>query len=695
MPIKKRKPDYIVDSMTLPTRNVYSIKIDLRGAKSNAIDKQISYDVDDKIVKTHILYDENTTIDLDAFSANVYRDFTERAHYAFYPTREKIGNGNTDGDLTTTSIDHLANVTDYINRNMDDFDRKNELIDEIKKRLSEYDISQPIQFGRDTLKSISIENFMPFNGRFDLQLDDASYVVVGNNRAGKSSFFDAIVMGLYGKTTRKIRTDDGYIHEGKNKSVLRIGIGDETIERVLTPKKSSVRFRDIVKKSSAQDEINDYVGVGFDDFLDIVYIPQGKIDDIVLRTSTKLKKMVSRWFGLDVWDSVYADLMGEYKSKLNEIALCERLIDANTVSDDYQPKTMADVKKLIKQRDAIRFDYDDERHRLLTSILRHADNVQMDCVDDHTDAIRQCRERLSAIDSVDRLRATFNGDCPIDGCECPRRDEIDFKVEKSNCMSELKSELRQLERGQKKYDMMVMRQNEIEEMLAECGLSRIEDVKNEIDEHVRVFAKKQVEKDKLSEKIGEIESEIRHEKMRLEKYNRAKREYDEHSDDKLLLERLLAITGKDGVQYQQLKSLLNEIENLTNEILTRLKMPFKIGFRFGVELRNGNVNNDIQIAVVENGNERYLAQDSGGGRTLIAVAMRIAVARYFGCPILFFDEVCGQLDDENTDGLSMLLANIHEFGIKQMFLISHQENVRDTFGRFLTVTKTKNGSTIG
>jgi DNA repair exonuclease SbcCD ATPase subunit len=103
--------------------------------------------------------------------------------------------------------------------------------------------------------------------------------------------------------------------------------------------------------------------------------------------------------------------------------------------------------------------------------------------------------------------------------------------------------------------------------------------------------------------------------------------------------------------------------------------------------RGMRVSDKLTVRVRDAGHLQSFDQDSGGGKALLAFAVRVALARFLGASVLFLDEVCAELDDEN---LKLLVETIHklpEFGFRQVFVISHRREVAEAMPRNIVVTR--------
>jgi len=173
--------------------------------------------------------------------------------------------------------------------------------------------------------------------------------------------------------------------------------------------------------------------------------------------------------------------------------------------------------------------------------------------------------------------------------------------------------------------------------------------------------------------------------------------------------------GRDGIPTMQLENALAEVEAGANTVLGMIEAPHRVAFSFQRELkvledscrecgatfdksskrcdycgeeRHNKRSEDISLEITDsNGRTQDFSQDSSGGRALAALALRVALAQRFGFNVLFLDEVCGSLDDENLDMLIRLLKRLSGMGFDQVFVISHRQRVRELLDRLIVVER--------
>jgi hypothetical protein len=110
---------------------------------------------------------------------------------------------------------------------------------------------------------------------------------------------------------------------------------------------------------------------------------------------------------------------------------------------------------------------------------------------------------------------------------------------------------------------------------------------------------------------------------------------------------------------------------------------------------------DLSCVLTIGGREVPLASDSGGGRTLVALAVRFAAARLVAsargvsADMLILDEPFAALDGAALeDALRLVTGVLGAYGVRQAFLISHLPGVQDVAGDLVTVVRDGSTSSV-
>ena len=158
--------------------------------------------------------------------------------------------------------------------------------------------------------------------------------------------------------------------------------------------------------------------------------------------------------------------------------------------------------------------------------------------------------------------------------------------------------------------------------------------------------------------------------------------------------------GKKGIQALLIEVALPEIEVEANELLGRMtdnRMHVKIETQR--ETKKGNVMETLDINVSDDLGTRNYEMFSGGEAFRINVAIRIALSRLLArragapLPTLVIDEGFGTQDSTGIGKLKEAINSIQD-DFDKILVITHVEDLRDTFPIRIDVIKTAEGSTI-
>ncbi|MEN2999132.1 MAG: SMC family ATPase [Acidilobaceae archaeon] len=143
------------------------------------------------------------------------------------------------------------------------------------------------------------------------------------------------------------------------------------------------------------------------------------------------------------------------------------------------------------------------------------------------------------------------------------------------------------------------------------------------------------------------------------------------------------VLGKDGLLARELtRELRGALERNVNEILEDLDRDFKVSVseEFEIEvIRSGARGGDVRLDV------RSL---SGGERTMLAIAVRLGLAKALEVPVDFMilDEPTEFLDDEARGKVFDIIPNLMD-RLSQIIVITHDPEVEERADRVIRVTK--------
>jgi exonuclease SbcC len=167
-----------------------------------------------------------------------------------------------------------------------------------------------------------------------------------------------------------------------------------------------------------------------------------------------------------------------------------------------------------------------------------------------------------------------------------------------------------------------------------------------------------------------------------------------------LLEELKKAFGKNGVPAMIIETALPELEASANDILTRMtdgRMNLRLTTQ--KEKITGGVAETLDIEIADELGTRSYEMFSGGEAFRINFALRVALsqllARRAGAHLrtLFIDEGFGTQDEDGRNKLVEAINAIqNEFDM--VLIITHLEDLRDSFPVHIVVEKTPHGSRV-
>jgi len=159
--------------------------------------------------------------------------------------------------------------------------------------------------------------------------------------------------------------------------------------------------------------------------------------------------------------------------------------------------------------------------------------------------------------------------------------------------------------------------------------------------------------------------------------------------------------GKQGVQALLIESVLPQIEDEANRLLSRMTdglMTLKLETQRELKSRKGDFAETLDITISDHLGPRNYELFSGGEAFRINIALRIALskilARRSGAPLstLFIDEGFGTQDVSGRERILDVLRAI-ENDFQQIIVITHLDELKESFPVRIQVEKRNGTST--
>ncbi len=161
--------------------------------------------------------------------------------------------------------------------------------------------------------------------------------------------------------------------------------------------------------------------------------------------------------------------------------------------------------------------------------------------------------------------------------------------------------------------------------------------------------------------------------------------------------------GKNGIQALIIETAIPQLQDDANELLGRLtdnRMFLKLQLQEGRrERRMGLPSEELEIKISDEVGTRSYETFSGGETFRINFALRIALSKLLArrsgapLPILFIDEGFGTQDANGQERLKEAIQSIQS-DFQKIIVITHVEQVKESFPVRIEVIKTPDGSTF-
>jgi DNA repair exonuclease SbcCD ATPase subunit len=371
-------------------------------------------------------------------------------------------------------------------------------------------------------------------------------------------------------------------------------------------------------------------------------------------------------------------------------------------------------------------------------------------------------KRAQAKNAITTSEEYSTGLCPVLKASCDRLVKDPSEIEKykrdiksfDEEISSIVKSLNDTENATKlasKLDLIKERANRVKERLSSTeGIPQeIEDLKSSIqDLTTRLESLDLTElldkKSEVQDSIKEINEEIKQRndkivdyEVRISAAKEAKGKIDRVVAENEKLQHQLSMLNytcfmfsKNGIPALEIENSFQEIEDNINwilkEILPNVQISFSpdkelkslepvclCGFQFPKGFRGGTCpecssprqnkrKEEIAFSVIEDGEERDFDMDSGGGKSVISYAVRIALTmlkrsqRKCNLNMLFLDEIDSALDPYLARQIIGTVTNFltKKLGYEQVLLVSHKEEIKNALPHTIKVTRKISGSSV-
>ncbi len=548
------------------------------------------------------------------------------------------------------------------------------------------------------LKKLKLHNFRSHTDT-EISFDQDFYMIQGriqgeakSNGSGKSSIPEAIAYCNFGNADTGV-SNDSFIYNDADKMFVEALYevnGEEIFVRrsvkrgsspVLKITKNGEEFNPGLK--AGQEMINEILGADFNIYRNTSYFKQGDLNSFSSLTPKEAKEVLISILQLDNYNK-YEQLAREMSSKVGKAIIpMETTINylkaniAEIESTNIGKESEENLNNLKETLTKINFDK--ETQNLLLKSKEVESNAYSVILQDKGEEINKVQYKVTDLtDKINMLKALS------ENAVCPTCSHNIDKVKLDAIVEDLKKEREPIIKSQ-----------DIKLKEREAILQKF----NEVNSFLRKTINYDSEILRVSNNIVELETELNNTKIYIDKaegYRNILIEKKIELEKKFVLkesyDKLQVAFGKKGIQAHIIDSVIPEIQATTNDILEGLETRIRLSIDSQKELKKGGKAETLDINIITEFGERPYTNYSGGEKTLIDFALRIALSviltRRSNCRIqtLILDEVFGELDAENKNIISRALTYIaNKFDFKKIIIISHAEELQDSFNNIIRV----------
>ncbi|KAA8922673.1 DNA double-strand break repair ATPase Rad50 [Thermoplasma sp.] len=364
-------------------------------------------------------------------------------------------------------------------------------------------------------------------------------------------------------------------------------------------------------------------------------------------------------------------------------------------------------KKIGEDRDSL--SSLEEKHQRYVQLDQEYRSIDLDDLRKKDEKWRNAKATVEAIGDIDALKRDRDDLLQKIRETQGRTEEMESKFGDINSytpsyISGLEDEARSLEAEVRKADELGRQKdtllNKIQELRARsAGMDAIERQRKEAEENLNVAGqqlngitaqiKKTIESisgnrskaDTIRSRMNELEEKIRERDQEIERMRRIEKAIDS-------MRKIREAFSKNGVPALIRQSVSEYLTSKTRDYLSSFELDFD----------DVSIDQDFNVTIYRGGIPEGIDSLSGGERTAVAFAIRVAVAQFLNTDLslLILDEPTAFLDEERRNSLS----NIIEYTLKdssiipQVIIISHHRELLSSANVAIEVKKVGGKSVV-
>lgn len=573
---------------------------------------------------------------------------------------------------------------------------------------------------------------------------------LGSNGAGKSTLLNALFWCLYGKTTNGLGSTDIKPWKGGKKTrvtlVLEVDGTLCTVTRALNPNRLSVDHVDNITDVT-QEDVDKLVGMSAEVARNTIFLGQGRPLFHDLTNKDKMS-FLADVLGLDRWDR-YSAKAREKANDLNDDLSDLDMKSATNKGHIRQLKE--DVKHFKHEADL----FEEDREKNITEVQERIDKLTKE-IDDAEVAygalivqidslgldLRLAEEDLPKLtrarsEALAEYRAAQHAQMTVTKEHEEAQGQL-LALKKSRlcptCGQEIKREstyLKNMEKIKGRVDELTKQMNADAVEQAKKRLDKADEVESKHYALVRELRGKleplEREASLLKDSAQELKFRLKSDQQLLENLEndvnmhrdqylkfkrdlaRVKKEQEELLEQQAKLERRMErtkfwIKGFQDIRLHILEDMLGELELVTNAMMDSVGLvDWEVKYSIERETKAGTIQRGLTTFVSSPDNTKDVkwASWSGGEAQRLRLPGALALSQVLLSragvepSIEILDEPSRGLSPEGVEDLCDFLSERARALKKTIFLVDHAAMDGALFDRVVTVTKTKEGSSIG
>ena len=587
------------------------------------------------------------------------------------------------------------------------------------------------------IKRLKIANFRSVK-EADIKLDKKHYLILGKNHddngldsngSGKSNIPDSIAFCLFNRSLKKT---NNFTRNGQKKCSVILYFnhnGHKYKMKNQKPGKPSLFIDgEECKKLNLFEYVKDEVlGIDFDTFKKIILLSDENRMSFCGMTDTQIKGLLDNLIDDDInnkIDKAYKNnneyleetnrrLIGipqiiennkerieelmykikneskneEGESKINEY---KKSIIVHTKEAERISKKISILSKKFKQ---CKLNRQKQKESVMDALLRYRGGLNKlnESIDWRDNEINELTVKISKFVTCPECGYSFAKKVNEDKerleslLEERTKEKLELIEKKDNLVPKIKELEEELDSIVEKYDDKMENLSERNSKLSD----RLNDIKSNIKStEIKISNIKQLKKNMMKNSMEEI-NDLKNKNIEQEElYSKLSKKYDRiYKFWKIHL-------GREGLKNYLYNKKLKLIEQYTNNILLQLDVNYKVeldGFR---KLKSGAWKNKVSIKIIDGKNTWNYFDRSKGEELRIDYATMFAYRNLLSNKIgttfefISLDELFNGFDGTGKQEICEFIKCLSDYtDIKQSFIMSHDDDVKDNFKDIINVQK--------